>query len=165
MSFGNELSQDYTQIDKYHKNQRTNKEPKFGKILFYRKELDFDLKKNSLRKTSQIKFWHQEPMSSTCPLTGFFWLLSHVIYLKLTRVLLDCLLSQAEWWVAELLFLSLNNWGLNFCKMNALNSLRFISHQKNWEKCLFFNLANFWRIELTKTSILPNCQVPNSLFW
>ena len=24
---------------------------------------------------------------STCPLTGFFWLLSHVIYLKLTRVL------------------------------------------------------------------------------
>ena len=26
--------------------------------------------------------------SSTCPLTGFFWLLSHVIYLKLTRVLL-----------------------------------------------------------------------------
>ena len=25
--------------------------------------------------------------SSTCPLTGFFWLLSHVIYLKLTRVL------------------------------------------------------------------------------
>ena len=25
--------------------------------------------------------------SSTCPLTGFFWLLSHVIYLKLTKVL------------------------------------------------------------------------------
>ena len=25
--------------------------------------------------------------SSTCPLAGFFWLLSHVIYLKLTRVL------------------------------------------------------------------------------
>ena len=24
--------------------------------------------------------------SSTCPLTGFFWLLSHVIYLKLTIV-------------------------------------------------------------------------------
>ena len=26
-------------------------------------------------------------MSFTCPLTGLFWLLSHVIYLKLTRVL------------------------------------------------------------------------------
>ena len=33
--------------------------------------------------------------SSTCPLTGFFWLLSHVIYLKLTKVLYECLLSQA----------------------------------------------------------------------
>ena len=43
-------------------------------------------------------------------LTGFFWLLSHVIYLKLTRVLYWCTLSQAEWRVVELLFLS----GLNF---------------------------------------------------
>ena len=34
------------------------------------------------------------PRSSTCPLTSFFWLLSHVIYLKLTRVLYECLLSQ-----------------------------------------------------------------------
>jgi hypothetical protein len=32
-----------------------------------------------------------------CPLTSFFWLLSHVIYLKLTRVLQECLLSQS--WV------------------------------------------------------------------
>ena len=31
--------------------------------------------------------------SSTCPLTGFFWLLSHVIYLKLTKVLYECLFS------------------------------------------------------------------------
>ena len=36
------------------------------------------------------------PCSSTCALTGFFWLLSHVIYLKLTRVLQGCLLSQAS---------------------------------------------------------------------
>ena len=50
-------------------------------------------------------------------------------------------------------------------KMNALNPLRFTSHQKNWEKCLLFNLANFWIIKLTKTSILPNCQVPNSFFF
>ena len=35
--------------------------------------------------------------SSTCPLTGFFWLLSHVIYLKLTKVSYECLLSQS--WV------------------------------------------------------------------
>ena len=32
--------------------------------------------------------------SSTSPLTGFFWLLSHVIYLKLTKVSYECLLSQ-----------------------------------------------------------------------
>ena len=29
-----------------------------------------------------------------------------------------------------------------FCKMNPLNSLRFTFHQKNWGKCLLFNLAN-----------------------
>ena len=40
--------------------------------------------------------------SSTCPSTSFFWLLSHVIYLELTRVSYECLLSRAEWWVAEL---------------------------------------------------------------
>ena len=51
-----------------------------------------------------------------------------------------------------------------FCKMNALNPLRFTSHQKNWEKCLLFNLANFGMIKLTKTSILPNFQVPNNWF-
>ena len=37
---------------------------------------------------------------STCALRYFFWLLSHVIYLKLTRELQECLLSQAsifEW--------------------------------------------------------------------
>ena len=39
---------------------------------------------------------------STCALRGFFWLLSHVIYLKVTRELHDCLRSQAsifEWWI------------------------------------------------------------------
>ena len=40
------------------------------------------------------------PRSSTCALRDFFWLLSHVIYFKLTRELQECLLSQAsifEW--------------------------------------------------------------------
>ena len=36
------------------------------------------------KSTSKL---HSTLRSSTCPLTGFFWLLSHVIYLKLTRVL------------------------------------------------------------------------------
>ena len=50
--------------------------------------------------------------------------------------------SKVEWWVVELLILSLNNWGLNFLKKNPLNSLRFTFHQKNWARCLLFNLAN-----------------------
>ena len=45
-----------------------------------------------------------------------------------------------------------------FCKMNALNPLKFTSHKKNWEN---------WgkKLKLIKTSILPNFQVPNSLFF
>ena len=31
-------------IKLYHKNRITNKKPKFRKTIFYRKELDFDLK-------------------------------------------------------------------------------------------------------------------------
>ena len=36
------------------------------------------------------------------------------MYLKLTQFLQWCLLFQVEWWVAELIFLCLNNWGLKF---------------------------------------------------
>ena len=45
-----------------------------------------------------------------------------------------------------------------FCKMNALNPLKFTSHKKNWEN---------WgkKLKLIKTSILPNFQVPNSCFF
>ena len=47
----------------------------------------------------------------------------------------------------------------SFCKVNALNPLKFTSHKKNWKKkCLLFNLANFWMIK-------SNCQVQNSFFW
>ena len=35
-------------------------------------------------------------LSSTCALTSFFFELSHVIYLKLTRELQECLLTQAS---------------------------------------------------------------------
>ena len=69
---------------------------------------------------------------------------------------------KADWWVAELLFLSLNNEVWTFWKMNALNPFRFTSHQKNWEKCLLFNLANFWMI---KTSTLPNRKVSKVFFF
>ena len=41
-------------------------------------------------------------MSSSCPLTSFFWLLSHMIYLELIKVLLECLLSQSCFWMTKL---------------------------------------------------------------
>ena len=50
-------------------------------------------------------------------------------------------------------------------KWMLLYPLRFTSHQISWKKCWLFNLANFRMIKLTKKSILPNCQVPNSFFW
>jgi hypothetical protein len=62
--------------------------------------------------------------SSTCPLTSFFWLLSHVIYLKLTRLLSECLL----------------------CKMNEINDNTYNYTKKN--NLALGNLAKliFWLI-------------------
>ena len=118
-------------------------------------------------QTSFSNFFCRFIGSSTCPLTGLFWLLSHAIFLKMTKVLYECLLSQAEWWVAELLFLSLNNWCLIFLQNECSQSSQIPlmrKTEKNWGKYLLFNLANFWLIKLNKTSILPNCQVPNGFF-
>ena len=102
--------------------------------------------------------------SSTCPLTSFFWLLSHVIYLKLTKVLYECLLSQAESWAAELLFLSLNNWGLNFLQNKCSQSSQIYLSPEKLRKVFTFQSSKFLNDKLTKTSILPNFQVPNSFF-
>ena len=65
--------------------------------------------------------------SSTCPLTGFFWLLSHMIYLKLTRVLKVCLLSQSQ------LRTELS------AKSISQSSQIYLSPEKV-RKCLLFNL-------------------------
>ena len=81
--------------------------------------------------------------SSTCPLTSFFWLLSHVIYLKLTKVLYECLLSQAEWWVVELLFLSLNIWGLNFLQNESSQSSQIYLSPEKLRKMFTFQSWNF----------------------
>ena len=71
----------------------------------------------------------------------------------------------AEWWVAKLLFPSLNDWGLNFLQNECSQSSQIYLPPEKLRKRLLFNLVNFWMIKLTKTSILPNCQVPNSFFW
>ena len=77
--------------------------------------------------------WHCTT-SSTCALTGFFWLLSHVIYLKLTK----CFLSQTEWWLVKVLFLSLRLEAWTFWKLNIVNPLRFTSHQKKLKELFTF---------------------------
>ena len=136
--------------------------------------------------------------SSTCPLTGFFWLLfeSHDLFQADKRIIrvysfwnwiMD---SRTYFYVLiflQIFFLILSfyfpskqhslqpvhenkinypikqieHWRLQKYTMvefgvnNALNPLRFTSHQENWEDCLLFNLANFLMIKLTKASILP----------
>ena len=47
-----------------------------------------------------------------------------------------------------------------FCFKFLLNPLRVTSNQRNWQD-FFLQNFNFWMITLTKTPILPNCQVPN----
>ena len=51
-----------------------------------------------------------------------------------------------------------------FCnEIKILNpGSRDISQKLRQTKCLIFD---FWMIRLTKTPILPNCQVQNSFFW
>ena len=76
--------------------------------------------------------------------------------------------SSFQSWVmgSRTSFLSLNNWDLNFLQNEYSQSSQIYLSPKKLRKlsrkCLLFNLANFWMIKLSKTSILPNCQVPNS---
>ena len=61
--------------------------------------------------------------------------------------------SFPSWVMGSRTFFSVSTTELwTFCKMNALNPLKFTSHKKNWEN---------WgkKLELIKTSILPNFQV------
>ena len=78
--------------------------------------------------------------SSTCALTGFFWLLSHMIYLNLTKVLKERFLSQTLVMMSsiEVLFLSLRPEAWTFWKLNFVNPLRFTSHQKKLRKLFTF---------------------------
>ena len=72
--------------------KNNNKKLIHNKITVCHKEdcLACSIFKMSKFRPINISLW-----SSTCPLTGFFWLLNHVIYLKLTKVSYECLLSQS----------------------------------------------------------------------
>ena len=51
---------------------------------------------------------------------------------------------KAEWWVAELLFLSLNNWGLNFLQNECSQSSQIYLLPENWEKKFTSQSWNFF---------------------
>ena len=68
---------------------------KIHRVLQMCLNLKFYIKIEKYKLGFYSKSQFHKSRSSTCPLTSFFWLLSHVIYLKLTRVLYECLLSQA----------------------------------------------------------------------
>ena len=55
-------------------------------------------------------------------------------------------------------FLFLNSWGLNFLQNECSKSSQIYLSPEKLRKIFLFNLANFWMIRLTKTSILTNCQ-------
>ena len=123
------------------------------------KRLSWNLTKLQLIQTIVIFIFSIGCLSSfTCALTGFFWLLSHLIYLKLTKVLKECFLSQTEWWVVKVIFLSLRPEAWTFWKLNFVNPLRFTSHQKKLRKLFTFWAWKLLSDELNKT-ILPKCQI------
>ena len=67
--------------------------------------------------------------SSTCALTGFFWLLSHVIYLKLTKVRM---FSFPNWVISSKSSFSFSQaWDLNFLKTKFCQSSQiYLSPEK-----------------------------------
>ena len=85
----------------------------------------------------------------------FFWLLSHVISSS-QKYQLSVFFSQIDWWVAELLFLSLNNWRLNFLHTSRFFGLATFAI---WVLCTVFVLTLngeelTWRITQTKLGTL-----------
>ena len=87
----------------------------------------------SFNSSDSISLW-----ASTCPLTGFFWLSSHVIYLKLTRVL-----SYSVFFPKQN-FLTTESW--TFCKMNHNIDQNF----------------SFFRLASAKDFFLYNCKFYHS---
>ena len=86
-------------------------------------------------------WWHDTTLgSSTCALTGFFWLLSHVIYLKLTKVF-----SFPNWVMSSKRSFSVfQAWGLNFLKTKFCQSSQiYLSPEKTEKTVYFLSLETF----------------------
>ena len=64
-------------------------------------------------------------------------------------VKLSSLVNKLYFW--KLLFTQART----FCKMNPLNPLRFTSHQRNWDKCLLFQIYKTSIFLMVKFTVIP----------
>ena len=109
-------------------------------------------------------FWFFCLRSSTCPLTGFFWLLSHVVYLKLTGV---CIISVSSFSILQ----NINFWMIKFTVLqsNFLFALKLFLNAKSslslWSKWKIGHRKRFLNTNLflIKRSLLPSLTVIPSL--
>ena len=69
---------------------------------------------------------------------------------------------KAEWWVAELLFLSLNNSGLNFLQNECSWSSKIYLSPERLRKMFTFQYCKFLNDKIDQNT---KCQVPNTSFW
>jgi hypothetical protein len=85
-----------------------------------------------------------------------------VIYLKLTRVLKECLLSQSQVMGSRTSFSVSQQLTPELSAKLMLSILSDLPLTRKTEKTVYFSIL---QTKLTKTSILSNWQVPNSFIW
>ena len=62
--------------------------------------------------------------------------------------------SKVEWWVVELLFVSLNNWGLNFLQNEFSQSSQIYLSQEKLRKMFTFSILKWLFAELSKMTTI-----------
>ena len=111
------------------------------KIVF----VSHNLTKHRIFTAKCLLIIRQHLIELVCLLLSWLsWMFVHLFF----RSLFDrhsasfCVLKRKSWELCHMI--SYNNINIIWiiCKKNPLNSFRFTSHQKKWEKCLLFNLAN-----------------------
>ena len=104
-------------------------------------------------------------LKSTCYIRPILYYLGHLFFVILLGDALKWLLVLGNHRIIiYVISLGKDTKGHSFCtEIKILNpGSRDISQKLRQTKCLIFD---FWMIRLTKTPILPNCQVQNSFFW
>ena len=108
---------------------------------------------------SEDSKWYQiGPRSSTCALTGCFWLLSHVIYLKLTRV---SSFPSFNFWMINYSYTQKNNWVSQNCSHAVM---AFIACWHVLYASISANFTNKVGVERVIDSGWPHAFLPVRLF-